>query len=618
MHAPLLLRASTVTLVLFVGLLPPLLHAQSTRMNPEAAALLQRAVPRLPAQGRSLVAAEAARHWAAREGHLTYIGAPPGQHFPLPPGERSVQPNLAARSFLLANGRAFGVSSPAVDFQTKRIEQDPQRQYVRVQQTYQGIPVFAAEATVQLTAQDGVEAVLSDISTATGPLDEGLVSLAPRVSGSEAADRARAAFAVQVPNGLVFAGPESLVLFDPAVLDEPGEPGLVWEMEVFDQDHETLHFRVLVNAQDGTITRAWTLIPTALNRQIGDKTNSPAGPVGIVRTEGQAACGIPEADNAYVFLGDTYNFYQGVHSRDSWDDAGQLLRATVRYCDNTKPCPLSNAYANDPLRFGQGWVTDDIVAHEYTHRVTGATSGLIYTNQSGAINESLSDVWGEFVDLVNGRGNDDPTNRWRFGEERAGGGAIRNLQDPTLFNDPDRVNSPLYQSPANTNDNGGVHLNSGDNNKLCYLLTDGDTFNRQTIYGMGITNVARLYYEAQTKLLTSASGWTALFNALQQAAVNRNWSASARNNLYRACLAVEINAPGQDVFVDGSSNCANRTGTANCFATNGPYRLIAEGVTGALPGDTLRVRPGNYNERLTINSVLRIEAAGGVVNIGRN
>jgi len=67
-----------------------------------------------------------------------------------------------------------------------------------------------------------------------------LVLLAPRVSGFEAADRARAAFAVQVPNGLVFAGPESLVLFDPAVLDEPGEPGLVWEMEVFDQDHETL------------------------------------------------------------------------------------------------------------------------------------------------------------------------------------------------------------------------------------------------------------------------------------------------------------------------------------------------------------------------------------------
>src|SRR5206468_2749856 len=81
-------------------------------------------------------------------------------------------------------------------------------------------------------------------------------------------------------------------------------------------------------------------------------------------------------------------------------------------------------------------------------------------NASGAINESLSDVWGELVDLTNGHGNDAPSVRWLIGEELALA-TLRSMSNPPLYDDPDRYRSPLYlppvSNPSNANDNGWVH-----------------------------------------------------------------------------------------------------------------------------------------------------------------
>ena len=74
------------------------------------------------------------------------------------------------------------------------------------------------------------------------------------------------------------------------------------------------------------------------------------------------------------------------------------------------------------MTYGDGCfiVVDDVVAHEMTHGVTEYESNLIYSYQSGAINESFSDIWGEFVDLTNGKGNED-ISCWYMGEEVAAG-----------------------------------------------------------------------------------------------------------------------------------------------------------------------------------------------------
>jgi Zn-dependent metalloprotease len=94
-------------------------------------------------------------------------------------------------------------------------------------------------------------------------------------------------------------------------------------------------------------------------------------------------------------------------------------------------------------------------------------------------------------------------------------GALRDMQDPTVFGDPDRMGSPNYYTGSD--DSGGVHTNSGVGNKTAYLITDGDTFNGYTVTGLGITKAAKIYYEVQTNILISTSNYHSLYDALGQA-----------------------------------------------------------------------------------------------------
>ena len=208
-------------------------------------------------------------------------------------------------------------------------------------------------------------------------------------------------------------------------------------------------------------------------------------------------------------------FYASQHGRDSIDNAGMTLVSTVHF---------SSGYANafwDPTRlqvvYGDKYgypLADDVVAHELTHGVTQYESGLFYYYQSGAINESFSDVWGEFVDLTNAAGDDSPGVRWKLGEDISGYGAIRDMSNPPAFGDPDKMTSGnYYLGPL---DNGGVHINSGLNNKAVYLMTDGGFFNGKTVTALGIAKVAAVYYKAQTSLLTSGADYADLYQALYQ------------------------------------------------------------------------------------------------------
>ena len=189
----------------------------------------------------------------------------------------------------------------------------------------------------------------------------------------------------------------------------------------------------------------------------------------------------------------------------------------MRYCETTGSCPYANAYWNgSEMRFGNGFAAaDDVVGHELTHAVTEAESNLIYWGESGAINEALSDIFGEFIDLSNSGGTDTAGVRWLIGED-APGGAIRSMSDPPLYGDPDRRFSALWYTGAE--DNRGVHFNSGVANKLAFLLTDGGSFNGQTVTALGLTQVARLFYEAQVNLLVPGSDYYDLDAALVQAA----------------------------------------------------------------------------------------------------
>ncbi|MCJ7696011.1 MAG: M4 family metallopeptidase, partial [Anaerolineaceae bacterium] len=178
-----------------------------------------------------------------------------------------------------------------------------------------------------------------------------------------------------------------------------------------------------------------------------------------------------EGISAYNNAKKLYSFWKNYLNRDSYDDDGSEIEIYIHVGSN-----WTNAhYVCDRFEFGDNYSVLDIMGHEFTHAVTDNTSDLVYKNESGALNESFSDIFGAFLDYGD----------WLIGEDLPGG-AIRSMADPTLYSDPDRYNSP-FKVPAGTAwDNGGVHVNSGINNHAAYLITEGGSFNGVNIPTGGI------------------------------------------------------------------------------------------------------------------------------------
>ncbi|NIP51575.1 MAG: hypothetical protein GWN00_22070 [Aliifodinibius sp.] len=503
------------------------------------------------------VAKEPARVFKTADGYTRFIMAPPSTHFAVEAAKRRTSLE-SAKAFIEQWRNLFVNKSPPVGFDTVRVTTSDSRSYVRYQQRYAGLDVFGAEMIVQVNAAGGVAAVISDIMRDTRVLDSGEVSLNPSISALIAEDVAIRWLAEQ-NEGLKFqATPATLMIFEPSVHNLDGPAQLVWQTEVSSVDGIPVEEFVCVDAHSGEIAFHYSLIYDAKDREIYDSDNTYADPGTLEREEGDPASGITDVDTAYDYLGDAYDFYDDYHSRDSIDDNGMTLSSTVRFCHWMYPCPLENAFWwKERMYFGDGFVVDDVAGHELTHGVTDYTSELVYSYESGAINESFSDMWGEWIDQVNGDGNDTAGVKWLLGEDVPVIGAIRDMADPPQYSTwyggpmPDRYNSPNWYDGSE--DHGGVHHNSGVGNKLCYLLTDGDTFNSYTISGMDISKTADLFYECQTNLLVSSSDYYDLGNLVQLAAINLGFTYSERNNVYKACRAVEIYNATSGFYVQNSS-----------------------------------------------------------------
>ncbi|MCC6488451.1 MAG: M4 family metallopeptidase [Candidatus Hydrogenedentes bacterium] len=494
------------------------------------------------------------RQSTTEDGYLSYVGAPLGNVFA--PGKATkgaASAEAVAKSFLSEHGKAFGVLDPNVDFTTLKTRTVDGRTYVRLRQTYQGVPVFGSGVVVQMDAQGGVQAVFSDIMRQASRVYSGTLSMIPDIDPGVAKASAISAVELEHP-GLTYSATEpDIVVYKPSIIGAPGLAALAWDLTVSSAyeslAEEPVKERVLVDAHSGGVLLRYSLIHQAKNRQIYDAGNvANTDPGTLERAEGDPESGIADVDAAYDYYGDTYDFYFNEHGRDSINNAGMTMSATVRYCPHVLLCPYENAFWNGSrMYFGDGYVVDDVVSHELTHGVTQYESDLIYAYEPGAINESFSDIWGEFVDLTNGKGDDSEAVRWLMGEEIPSIGAIRDMQDPpsmgnwldfSFYSMPDRYLGPGWY--YGNDDNGGVHHNSGVGNKLCYLLTDGDKFNNFTILPLGIPLVADLFYECQTNLLTSGSAYSDLANALVQAAQNLGLSPVEQNNIYNALFATEI------------------------------------------------------------------------------
>ncbi|KEK22941.1 M4 family metallopeptidase [Bacillus gaemokensis] len=225
------------------------------------------------------------------------------------------------------------------------------------------------------------------------------------------------------------------------------------------------------------------------------------------------------AVDAHYYAGVTYDYYKNTFNRNSINDAGAPLKSTVHYGNK-----YNNAFWNgSQMVYGDGdGVTFtslsggvDVIGHELTHAVTEYSSNLIYQNESGALNEAISDIFGTLVEYFDNRNPD-----WEVGEDiytpGKTGDALRSLSDPTKYGDPDHY-SKRY---TGSGDNGGVHTNSGIINKAAYLLANGGTHYDVTVNGIGKDKVGAVYYRANTQYFTESTTFSQARAGLVQAAAD--------------------------------------------------------------------------------------------------
>ena len=217
-------------------------------------------------------------------------------------------------------------------------------------------------------------------------------------------------------------------------------------------------------------------------RTVSTADDAETLPGRTVRAEGASATGDAAVDEAYDGLGSTYDFYLRAYDRRSLDDKGLPLPATVHYGSD-----YDNAFWNgERMVFGDGdgelfnrfTIAVDVIGHELTHGVTENTAALTYANQPGALNESVSDVFGSLV-KQHQLGQDAGDADWLIGTglltDAVHGVALRSMKAPgTAYDDPVLGKDPqpahMRDFVTTTDDEGGVHINSGIPNHAFYLV----------------------------------------------------------------------------------------------------------------------------------------------------
>jgi bacillolysin len=462
-------------------------------------------------------------------------------------------PEIRARSFLSLYGALFGISDALRELTTARISRDGAgNTHVHLDQQHDGLPVFGARLVVHMN--DG------GIIGTSGVFVDGLPGLPTRAKLGTTALRERALAAArklhpQTPDLAI--GATRLMIYRSGLLKGiAGSNHLAYEAMV--GNGSDIRERIILDANSGAVLNRINEIHGVLNREIYTPNAdvppllteggalSPEDPPFAGDVTGSTRKGDLPQNNLYIFAGGTYALYKNLFGREGYDDGDTPPEEQVQrsvYLVNEQ-CP--NAYWNGTsTNYCPGFDADDVVSHEWSHAYTQFTHGLVYQYQSGALNESYSDIFGEMYDLVNGiegplgvtltEGEyfENGGSRWVVGEdlsEIAAGLLLRDMWDPDNFT----VNVPILGLPitsfapspgsvitsgnyfCGTGDGGGVHTNSGVPNHAFAMLVDGKEFNGLTIPKIGLIKAAHIYFHAQTNYQTPTTNFAQHADALEQ------------------------------------------------------------------------------------------------------
>ncbi len=478
--------------------------------------------------------------------------------------QKLAEAKTASVQELLQRSAEFGITQ-AEDLKVRSVALDHLAMtHTRVQQHYQGVPVFGGEAIVH-HRKDGAVAHLSEALVKNVS-----VIMQPSFAAAEAINRAVAMYSC--PSCLTDK-PQA----DLWILRRDGVDHLVYRVQMrrLDGSRHTTMPVYFIDAHTGTKVWEYDNLQTGfgssnysggvtigtryyqgpnyatyyledLPRKIGTWrwNNSrflPSDPFYFSiesTTDGFSGPGV----DAHWGVEKAYDYYQTVFGRTGMDNFGgylgmtsvdrntRLISAVVNY-----GVALDTAFwdgSNRRMVFGDGGgffsgplVSLDIVAHEFTHGVTQATAGLIYQGESGALNESMSDVFGAMVERwVKG----ESYKTWQLAEDcfnRSYGQATRYLDNPHLANNggftPDDDPDHYSERYLGAGDNGGVHHNSGIPNKAFYLVAKGGGHHLGgCMTGIGADDASKIWYRALVFYLGASSNFLNARRATVQAAMD--------------------------------------------------------------------------------------------------
>jgi Zn-dependent metalloprotease len=285
------------------------------------------------------------------------------------------------------------------------------------------------------------------------------------------------------------------------------------------------------------------------DRVVYDAKNGSSLPGTVVRKEGDSAASDITVNEAYDGSGITYDLFNDVYERNSIDGNGMRLDSTVHYrqgYDNAFWDGEQMVYGDgdedlpvDERLFNRFTAALDVIAHELTHGVTQFEAKLTYSQQPGALNESMSDVFGSLVKQYQLQQTAAEAD-WIIGQglltENVNGVGIRSMKapgtaydDPVLGKDPQPAHMKDYVNTIG--DNGGVHINSGIPNHAFYVTA-------VELGGYTWEKAGQIWYVTLKDKLTATSNFQACANmtyqtagelfgagSIEQQAVQKGWAA---------------------------------------------------------------------------------------------
>ncbi len=461
-------------------------------------------------------------------------------------GDLGIAPQLDTRSLSATQRAMQPVLTPALgalrlqatDLKLRRMNVDAHgNQHLRYQQTHKGLDVIGGDLVAHV---DGKGKLFAVNGTARGDIP---ATLLQRDIGESVVHPVVAADARFL--GMTTSAPRKVYFMTPS-----GTMHLAYEtVATGARGQDPVRDKVYVDAATGAILAVHPQIHFAENRAVYSANNGTSLPGTLRRSEGQAATTDVDVNAAYDGTGATYEAYKAFWNRDSYNNAGAQLRSTVHYSTN-----YCNAFWNGTqMVYGDGNSSQgclplarglDVTAHELTHAVTENESNLVYSGESGGLNEAMSDIFGAFTEAYVDGGKTGTlavsANTWKIGEVVLPP-ALRYMNDPAA----DGASLDFYTSGAGNVD---VHYSSGIANLAFYLLSQGGTHPRGkstiNVAGIGMAKAIRVFYEANTNIMTSNSTFLAAANATVQAAVNLGYSAAEQASVANAWKAVGVLAGG--------------------------------------------------------------------------